>query len=215
MKQLNTFLFLLLSAFTFAQQNPLENTRWGAYMGGPGGGYLAMDYYFSSDTIYGILTSVPLPPTKMFTYEINGNAAIIKGTANNNQCNGDVDTFSFTIVADTLDFVELSASCEDMQVTWNPYFFIRTSISAVEAVSTPLTVNIYPNPAHQSINVNIQKTAGRYSTLGIYNMAGALVKAEELTGTFQSVNVANLSAGIYIVQIQSGTQVYRQKIVLE
>ncbi|HLP52933.1 MAG TPA: T9SS type A sorting domain-containing protein [Chitinophagales bacterium] len=215
MRQLNTFLFLLLSTFTFAQQNPLENTRWGAYMGGPGGGYLAMDYYFSSDTVYGILTSIPMPPTKMFVYEISGSTAMIKGTPNNNQCSGDIDTFSFTIVADTLDFVELSASCPELQATWNPYFFIRTSLSAVKDVSTPLTAHIYPNPAQQTIYVSTRQTGSDACVLSIYNMAGAVVKTERLNSAAQPVDVADLSAGIYIARIQSGNQEYRQKIVIE
>lgn len=213
MNRVLAFFLLLFATSTFAQQNPLASTRWGCYMGGPGGGYLAMDYYFSDDTVYGIMTSIPLPPTKMFTYAINGNTATIRSTPNNTQCNNDIDTFSFTIVADTLDFVEQSASCPGLTATWNPYFFIRTSLTGLNNIPA-LDASIFPNPATNTIYIN-RGSESSNCTLHIYDVAGALVKNENLLNQLQPVDISNLSPGIYIAQIQSGKQFYKQKLTIE
>ncbi len=212
MNRVLAFFLLLFATSTFAQQNPLANTRWGCYMGGPGGGYLAMDYYFSDDTVYGILTALQTPPTKMFIYSVNGNAALIRAM-NITNCNNDVDTFSFTIVADTLDFAELSSSCPSLAATWNPYFFIRTSLTGLNNIPA-LEASIYPNPATNTIYINRGNESGN-CTLQIYDVAGALVKTEKLLSQLQPVDVSNLSPGIYIAQIQSGKQFYKQKITID
>ena len=76
---------------------------------------------------------------------------------------------------------------------------------------------IYPNPARNEIYISGKKMKSEL-TLRIYNMSGKIVKEfKGLSGFPQSVDIANLDAGIYYLSLESGVQPMGVKklIVLE
>jgi hypothetical protein len=210
-----TFILVLLTSVSFAQQNALTNTRWGCYMGGPGGGYLGIDYYFAYDTVYSMFTTFPSPAVPLYVYTVDGNTATFSGTPTNSTCVHDIDTFSFTIVGDTLDFVDVSASCQSQVATFNPYYFIRTQGTGINNSTLPLAATIYPNPAHDNIYIIADLPTGSNYTLNIYTITGALVKTEGLTDNIRMLNISMLSPGIYIAEIKSSTHMFKQKITIQ
>ena len=69
-------------------------------------------------------------------------------------------------------------------------------------------LNVYPNPACNVINVNT--VAG--AQISIYNIAGQEVMAIEAANANESINVSNLSEGVYVVRVVNGTEVATSKV---
>jgi bacillolysin len=63
------------------------------------------------------------------------------------------------------------------------------------------TVNIYPNPASEFINVNVINGT-RIGKINIYNMVGVLVKSLEIDGSEKQVDISELPTGSYIISIE-------------
>lgn len=86
-----------------------------------------------------------------------------------------------------------------------------------EAVSG---VSIYPNPAADDMTVNFISKEDQDLTINVISATGALVAAEQVTtkaGQSNRINfnVADLAAGIYMVQIQGATSTLTQRVVVQ
>jgi hypothetical protein len=62
-------------------------------------------------------------------------------------------------------------------------------------------VIIYPNPAYNEININLQNSDSINSTMSIYSIDGKLVQNNTLTSQSNNVNIGNLNSGFYIIKI--------------
>jgi hypothetical protein len=62
-------------------------------------------------------------------------------------------------------------------------------------------VIIYPNPAYNEININLQNSDSVNSTMSIYSIDGKLVQNNTLTSQSNNVNIGNLNSGFYIIKI--------------
>ncbi len=65
----------------------------------------------------------------------------------------------------------------------------------------PTSVNVYPSPAANYINVNISN-GSKIGTISIYNMIGSLVKVVEINGIEREINISELPAGSYIISVE-------------
>ncbi len=77
-----------------------------------------------------------------------------------------------------------------------------TGISDIEQVT------IYPNPAHDHIDVNMLQNG----VVTIYNEVGSVVFTKELSAQANRIDLKGLSAGLYIVKITSGTETTYRKL---
>lgn len=79
------------------------------------------------------------------------------------------------------------------------------SVSQLEEKSK--NINLYPNPAHEMINISFNSELSTSAEFSITDIAGrklSMTKAEIFPHSNQlSINVAKLSAGIYILKISS------------
>jgi len=106
----------------------------------------------------------------------------------------------------------------DGKVTWH-----KTVEITVDAESVKLPVEFglhkaYPNPFNPSVTLSYGLKEAGQTTLHIYNMRGqlvdTLVNEHQLLGTYDiRWQPVNLSAGVYIIRLQSGNQTNLQKIV--
>jgi len=81
-------------------------------------------------------------------------------------------------------------------------------------------VSIYPNPTSDNVNVNFVSKENQDVTINVIGVDGKLVFAKQLnTKAGQSsrttIDVANLSAGIYMVQLTGATSSLTQRIVVQ
>lgn len=91
------------------------------------------------------------------------------------------------------------------------------TVVAFEAVTTDITVNtqlegvtVYPNPAANSFQINNANDAGYVSN--IYSMDGQMVMSTFAAPGVNTVDISNLSAGLYTVMIVDGAAVYTSKL---
>ena len=68
-------------------------------------------------------------------------------------------------------------------------------------------LNVFPNPANDILNINLQSEQELNTSIKIYNSLGVLVKkgaADFNSRNFNySIDVANLNSGLYFIEITS------------
>ncbi|MCF8318184.1 MAG: T9SS type A sorting domain-containing protein, partial [Haliscomenobacter sp.] len=87
---------------------------------------------------------------------------------------------------------------------YNPLF------SALQTIKGSGTFEVYPNPTQDFIYINT--TAN--SNISIYTLTGAMINSvNSLSAGVQSINVANLPKGNYLVTLKTNGQVLHQKLI--
>ncbi|PBQ33407.1 hypothetical protein CNR22_17015 [Sphingobacteriaceae bacterium] len=74
------------------------------------------------------------------------------------------------------------------------------------------SLHIYPNPA--SAEVKIELNAGQFN-LAVYNAIGQLIISKTNNQNFYAIDLSNFAKGIYFIEIESGSEVARKKLVVE
>ena len=72
-----------------------------------------------------------------------------------------------------------------------------------------MNVAIYPNPTNDIIVV----TAPIGSPITVLNINGQVIKKQLAEGSETTLNVSDLSAGIYLVQVQTAEGIATQKVI--
>jgi hypothetical protein len=83
-----------------------------------------------------------------------------------------------------------------------------------EKSAATYSVTFYPNPVSDNLNIKVSKLEAG-ATVRILNLAGLEVISQSLTKALQTVSVAGLPQGIYVVQIKNGAEISVQKIIKE
>lgn len=82
------------------------------------------------------------------------------------------------------------------------------------AMQEPLTTKVYPNPAHNVINIELPELIDR-ATISIFDAAGREVMRQESNEKMNRIPVSNLMRGFYFVRVQSSQKTAVQKIIVE
>ena len=73
------------------------------------------------------------------------------------------------------------------------------------------TISIYPNPTNgDTLFFNLTKDA----RISIYNILGKLVKTAEVKASNNTLDIATLNKGIYILKINSGVSFTTKKLLI-
>ena len=83
-------------------------------------------------------------------------------------------------------------------------------------VNRNLDFSIYPNPAREEANLDLTQFLGENLRIRIYNSDGQAVmqsEAEGLQHNVKQLNIGNLPAGIYVIEIQTAIQRITRKLV--
>ena len=95
-------------------------------------------------------------------------------------------------------------------------WMIRPVLSMQEIVSSTinekLQFRVFPNPASSKFYI---QTIDKNSVISIFSMQGILIHRFNMTSNFQKVNVKNLSAGVYIVELLNEKNRRYQKIIVK
>ncbi len=133
--------------------------------------------------------------------------------------NGSWDSFGTINASST---VNLSAGAHTIRVNatgsnvwqWNlDRITLRTGNSGAKALADEIlsTVSVYPNPVADVLNFD---NIDEFETATIFSLDGSSVIDVDLTTT-QSVDLSNVSAGVYIVQIKGAVKQELHKVVVE
>lgn len=73
-------------------------------------------------------------------------------------------------------------------------------------------VRCYPNPAGNFLNIEYSPVTANAAFV-VYNVLGKVQTSGKITGEFNRILIADLSPGVYIIQINDGLNQYQQKII--
>ena len=80
------------------------------------------------------------------------------------------------------------------------------------------SLSVYPNPSvdrNVTISYNNDVVSNDKNTVAVYNLAGAKVFEAQMQENIQTLNLSELASGIYILKLQSGSNVATKKLVLK
>lgn len=96
--------------------------------------------------------------------------------------------------------------------------FTYTGVGIVNLGESTINFNMYPNPTSGllSMEVNLANNTGPVAC-NVYSMVGKLVHSQELSGATIShtLNLSNLSNGVYMVELVSGSERGIQRLVIQ
>jgi len=92
----------------------------------------------------------------------------------------------------------------------NIYFYKGTALSADTFEKASFT--IYPNPSNGIVNLSSDSVI---ENVKIYNTLGQIVVSETSTSNEVSLNVSDLSSGVYVVTAQVGNELVRKQFIKE
>lgn len=81
-----------------------------------------------------------------------------------------------------------------------------------------LTVSLQPNPASGSVNVALQDTQTGAAELSVLTPDGRTIATEQLGSVkdvVKTINISELSAGVYFVKVTKGGNVYVTKLIVQ
>jgi hypothetical protein len=79
-------------------------------------------------------------------------------------------------------------------------------------VNPNFTINLFPNPAGDRLNVSVEGVQKK-TAIKVYNLMGKLVMQQESGNTITQLNVSKLSAGFYLVHVNDGNETRSAKFV--
>ena len=84
---------------------------------------------------------------------------------------------------------------------------VPTGIQEIKVIKPP--VNIYPNPATDKVFIDVKEP----TQIGIYNIAGSLMKQQMVYSKNEHIDISDLTQGIYFVRSQKNNAFAKKLIV--
>lgn len=91
---------------------------------------------------------------------------------------------------------------------------VSNPTNSLAETSVQLGVELYPNPARDYIMVAITGNARQKNVVQLCDLTGKIIKEKELEAAAGFMDMNDVSGGVYIVKINSGTQVAFRKLVV-
>lgn len=85
--------------------------------------------------------------------------------------------------------------------------------TGIASIKKSAAFNLYPNPAKESITLKLQDIPEKNGTLTLSDIAGKVLMTETITNDITSINIANLSSGMYFVTFEDEKSVGKIKFV--
>lgn len=94
---------------------------------------------------------------------------------------------------------------------------VSSSVSIEEQASLS-TINMFPNPATNEVNLTFTLAQQSEATITVYNTLGAVVYNRTLNAvgtTLQAINTADFGSGVYFVELSTGNESVTKKLIIE
>lgn len=158
------------------------------------------DYYRFTITTGGTITvTLTTLPANYQLALLNSSGTQINLSQNNGTAN---ETINATVAAGTYyarvfpkGNVSNANSCYTLK--------IQTGTAADVMVTQPLTAILFPNPAGNTLNIWIEGQ-GTKNEIRVYNVMGKLVLQHSATNKITQLDISNLAAGYYLMNVTDG-----------
>jgi hypothetical protein len=75
-----------------------------------------------------------------------------------------------------------------------------------------VTINLYPNPVNDVLNIN---STYALNNISISDINGRVVRNTSLNGTEAQINIADLASGVYLLKVVTSEGTVTKKVVKE
>ncbi len=76
-----------------------------------------------------------------------------------------------------------------------------------------IAINIYPNPAHNLLNIDFDNTADKVRRISISNAEGKIMKVLQPTTNLEKIDISTFSEGLYYVIFESENDLITKKFI--
>ncbi|SEL23830.1 endoglucanase [Aquimarina amphilecti] len=153
---------------------------------------------------------------------------IVGGPQNENNpdtgdCSGSGVSFPSNLPASKYVDHWCSYSTNEITINWNaPLVYAMHALNFYQKETATLSVydqeqkissvKVFPNPSSNILNIKFP-TTNTSSNIEIYSLQGKKVFSKELKSEQSNLDISNLSAGLYLIKINSNTDSYTTKII--
>ena len=148
---------------------------------------------------------------KIAWYENNGNSVFIARPPISTNVNGARSVYAADLDNDG-DMDVLSASYDDDKIAWYENLLI-TSINNPTTPNNSPPFTLSPNPAQDQTTLQFNQPTTKPYRLTLYDMAGHSMFQAETQATAYTLDLRNMTKGIYLLQVQSKEGLSTAKIV--
>ncbi|MDA7501755.1 T9SS type A sorting domain-containing protein [Chitinophagales bacterium] len=108
-------------------------------------------------------------------------------------------------VQQTIAFLTPEIECDEPVVV-NP---------GIVSVNESSKLHIYPNPTSGRFYLEFSQTPHSEVAISIYDLSGRMVQQENTTERLNKLDISTLTAGIYSIQVQLGTELFSHKLAVK
>ena len=99
---------------------------------------------------------------------------------------------------------------------FNGEVFYCAGTSSVEEYNSPGTIELYPNPADQSVSVDLNAFTGNNITLSVINTLGQRLQSTSMVANGVTIlNLDGYSSGFYFVQVEMNGKTSTSKLAVK
>lgn len=121
-----------------------------------------------------------------------------------------------TLQPATQYFLHCRSYCMDDNIItnspWSDITFSTTTLSVNSLENTLEAITLHPNPVKDILNLNIANASGSYKVF-VTDLTGRDVKSFELNSNTQSIDVADLQPGHYIIKAINNDKVFSSRFM--
>ena len=103
-------------------------------------------------------------------------------------------------------------------VNWDLYFLDDFNLSSTPLLTNEINesnlINVFPQPAKNSLNIQVQLNNSEINTLDLYNSQGKILSSNVLNKNDENINldVSQFKSGIYFIKVHSKNNLYTKKV---
>jgi len=91
---------------------------------------------------------------------------------------------------------------------------ITKQTTGINNVASNESINIYPNPSKDFINIDLSNSDAKVSSIKISDVQGQIISEQIVSNQIERISVSNFADGIYILQLNSDKGILTQKIII-
>ena len=103
-------------------------------------------------------------------------------------------------------------------VNWDLYFLDDFNLSSTPLLTNEINesnlINVFPQPAKNSLNIQVKLNNSEINTLDLYNSQGKILSSNVLNKNDKNINldVSQFKSGIYFIKVYSKNNLYTKKV---
>jgi hypothetical protein len=101
-------------------------------------------------------------------------------------------------------------------LAYQAYIRGACSVTGIEQPVTSEVISVYPNPAQQSVNIDMGGEGTQY-TMRLYDLPGNCLLTKTITGNKVVLNISTFGKGLYFIEVENlqTRRIERKKLIIQ